>query len=892
MSGDAARPRWRKTKISIGICILVLLALTVPPYISLNAYRRQMTASISRSLGRNVQMQSMHLQLLPTPGIVLDNFTVDADPAFGSEPVLIAPSVVAKLRVSSLWRRPVEVSSISMDHPSVNLVYDAKGQWNFSSILLLAARTPHAPTTQRHHGSTPRFPYIEMSHARVNFKNGLVKLPFSLMNADFGIWQQSANRWRIRLSAEPARTDLNLDLPDAGTLRLDGSIGRTTDLDTLPVQLTISWHKAQLGQASRLLAGQDLGWRGQLNMDGSLRGTLQSLALKWKIHIDNTHRFEFTPLSSPNLNTSCQATFHHASLSVDNILCLLPTRPGHLLLTGSIPNLQQPRPSLQLEVNRLPASFIVQMLGLVRLHAGSLNANGLMNGEFTYGPQPVAQPAPSSTAKAHHRRAELHTRTKADAPAGSTSKGWIGHAEFAALTLHLQGLNHPIVVPHLAVYAGMQPPVPHTRRSRAHRAHSRHHADSVRETASHAHGTGQTPFQLVIAPAQIALGAPTPLTVSGILNGKGFQLQMDGSAAVADLISLHHQLGVFPLHLDRYSGKGLANLNLTVAGPWIAPFSEFTTEPSVTASGAVDLSNVTLHPGFLSGPATISKASLSLTPLEVTWNSAAFNVGTVSGTFSASYPTLCQATVCPARFTLHLPKAGIQQLMAAFTGSDEHGALWADLLAHLDQGHRDWPAASGAVSIGELTAGPVLMHKVLANVTVSGTNLTIASLDSAALGGTLHAQGSVFAGGDSPAWKMTLNGSGIAVPQLAALFHEHWGGGTLNLDSRFTMNGWNASGLAGSANGNFTFTWNHGDLGSAAPWNHFTNWTAHGSIANSALTIAGGILASRTQTKPVTGTIGFDRSLNLTLGAPSAKATISGTLSKPKVTPAATPLAK
>lgn len=886
MSGDAPRPRWRKTKIALAIFVLLLLALLVPPYISLNAYRREMTASISRSLGRNVQIQSMHLQLLPTPGIVLDNFTVDADPAFGAEPTLIAPSVVATLRVSSLWRRPIEVSSISMYRPSVNLVRNAQGQWNFSSILLQAARTPHAPTTQPHPGSTPRFPYIEMSHARINFKQGLVKLPFSLFDADFAIWQQSANRWRVRLHAQPVRTDLDLDLADTGTLRLDGSIGRTTDLDTLPVHLSISWHNAQLGQASRLLAGQDLGWRGQLNMDGSLHGTLRNLALKWKIHLDNTHRIEFPPLSSPSLNATCQATYHNAAFAVDHLLCLLPTPPGHLLLTGSIPDLDHPAPSLQLEVNHLPAPLIVQIFGLVRQNAGTLNANGVMNGEFTYGPQPAPQPASKST--------PLKRRLKSGATAAT---GWIGHAEFATLILHLQDLDHPIVVSHLTVYAGArQPALPSQLRAR--HPHARlpwpaplRRTRPARAVVPSKPTSGLPPFQFAIAPVQVPFGAPTPLTVSGTLDNRGFQLQLDGPAAIADLAALHHQLGTFPLHLDNYTGKGIANLNLTLRGPWIAPFREFATEPSVVASGSATLTGIVLHPSFLSGPATISRADLTLTPLAVTWNSAALTIGAVKGTFSASYPTLCQASVCPVRFTLDLPRARVSQLIAAFTGSDAHGVLWADLLAHLNEGHREWPAANGAVSIGELTAGPLLMHKVLANVTVSGTDLKIASLDADTLGGKLHVQGSLFAGGDSPAWHLALNGSRIAIPQLAALFHEHWAAtGAADLHAKFAMNGWSASDLAGSATGAFTFTWNHGSLGDTPPLNQFTRWTAHGALSSNELTIAGSTLVNRPGVEPtsISGAIGFDRTLDLTLGSRTLAANLTGTLAQPRLTPAAT----
>lgn len=902
MTDEAPRPRWRKTKIAIAIFVLLLLALLVPPFISLNALRHQMTSSISRSLGRQVRIQSMHLQLLPTPGIVLDGFQVDSDPAFGAEPSLIAPSVVATLRISSLWRRPIEVSSISMYRPSVNLVRDAKGQWNFSSILLRAASTPHAPTTQPHAGSTPRFPYIEMSQARVNFKQGLVKLPFSLFDADFAIWQQSADQWRIRLHAQPVRTDLDLDLADAGALRLDGSIGRTTDLDTLPVHLNLSWNDAQLGQASRLISGQDLGWRGQLNMDGTLRGSLQSLELKWKIHVDNTHRIEFTPLTSPDFDASCQATYHNAGLAVDHILCLLPTPPGHLLLTGAIPHLENPKPSLELEVNHLPASFIVQLFGLMRRNTASVQADGVMNGEFTYGPQPIVPAASSSPHK---------TRDPRHKPQASThAQGWLGQAAFKKLTLHFNGLSHPVVIPNLTVYAG-DPPATKTKSA----PKSAPKTTPISTPASiptlriphltHVHlpilpvtpapSSGLPPFELTIGTTQVPFGGPTPLSVSGSLDNNGFRLQIEGDAGIADLAALHHQLGALPLHFGNYAGKGMASLNLNLAGPWIAPFSEFATQPSVTATGAIDLSNVTLHPGFLSGPATISRASLILTPLSVSWNSAAFTIGKVDGTFSASYTTLCQAAACPARFTLDLPKAGVPQILAAFTGSDEHGALWADLLAHLNQGHRNWPAASGAVSIGQLAAGPFQLHKVLANVTIAGTNLKIDSLASSSLGGKLHAQGSIFSGGDSPAWHLSLDGSGIQIPKLAALFHQKWPAtGVATLQAKFTMNGWNPSDLASSATGDFAFTWRHGSLGDTAPFNHFTRWTAHGALSSSQLTIAGSTLRTPHEKTPtsISGAIGFDRTLNLNLASPSLTATLTGTLAHPKFTPSTTPPAK
>jgi uncharacterized protein involved in outer membrane biogenesis len=880
MGAGTSRPFQRKAILIGALLVLLLLALLVPPYISLNGYRRQMISSISQSLGRPVHIDEMHLRLLPTPGIAMSGFEVEEDPAFGSEPALRAASVVATLRVSSLWRRPFEVSSISMDEPSLNLVHNANGRWNIDSILLQAARGVQAPTAQAHHGRAARFPYIELTDGRINVKSGLEKRPFSLFNADLAIWQESPNQWRLRLKAQPVRTDLDLDLSDTGTVRLEGSLGRTTNLDSMPIHLDGSWRDAQLGQVSRLLLGADEGWRGDLGLTTSLRGTLHDLDLQWRVQIANAHRQEFTPVTTQNFDARCQAQYHTDGHSLDHLLCLLPTPPGHLLLTGSIAGLEHPVPSLQLEVNQVPAAFLIQSLGLVRQRAGSIEASGALNGEFTdqpVSPEPAPTPGTSSAA------------VKNPAPqSAATVPGWSGQAAFDKLTLQLDGLDQPIVIPHLAVTLGAQPAVAATTaRHTAHRARTR---KPMTAAAPQALG-----FNL--QPASLNFGGAAPLTVRGRLDRDGFHLQLAGAAGIADLLALHRQLGGLPPALDLLAPQGTAELNLALSGAWLAPLTGMPGAPSTTATGTLQLAKAVVHPGFLTEPATITAATLTLAPDSITgnlgenvsWESAAFTVGALQGHLSATPAGPCLAPApCAAHFTLDLPKADSAQLLAAFTGADAHGVLWQDLLAHLDRGHREWPDATGAIRIGTLTAGPLALRQVLASVTVSGTHLQIGSLDAAALGGKLHAQGTVDASGDAPVWHLALDGQSIAVPQLASLFHEQWGTGSGNLQVRFTAQGWEAAALADSATGVFHWAWNDGSLGSDAPLGQFSRWTASGRVAHQQLSLTSSTLDADPSATPlpVRGTIGFDRQIHLEVGAPAAATSVSGTLAKPASTSA------
>src|SRR5580698_6307060 len=244
--------------------LVILLLVLLPPLISVNRYQKRIANSISDSLGRPVHLDRVSLNLLPLPGFILDNLVADEDPAFGSEPVIRPNSVRATLRISSLWRRRVEFSTISFTDPSVNLVHLADGKWNLESILLHAAHIDAAPTAQRRAGAAPRFPYIEATGARLNLKLNHEKIPLSLTDADFALWLPDPQQWHLRISAHPARTDTNVS--DTGTVQLEGTLGRAASLGQVPISLSGQWRNVPLGAASRVLLGRDAGLRGYMTL--------------------------------------------------------------------------------------------------------------------------------------------------------------------------------------------------------------------------------------------------------------------------------------------------------------------------------------------------------------------------------------------------------------------------------------------------------------------------------------------------------------------------------------------------------------------------------------------------------------------------------------------------
>jgi AsmA protein len=339
------------------IAALLLLVLT-PPLVNVSRFRRRIVASMSESLGRPVHLDRVTLHLLPMPGFTLENLVVSEDPAFGNEPIIRANTVEATLRVSSLWKRKVEFSTVTFVQPSVNLVRNAEGRWNLEGVLVHASRVDTAPTTQAKAGPAPRFPYIEATGGRINIKLGDEKMPFSLTDADFALWLPSPQVWRVRLVGKPARTDENIG--DPGTVRLEGSLERADHMGEVPVDLRASWHDAPLGDASRLLIGDDRDWRGTLHADATLQGLLGQAALKTTITLDDLRRADFVPAQSLDVSVSCASTADVPAATLKKLRCTVPTSGTEPLVLES-PAVDSARPrqaEVTVQAQKLPLEWV------------------------------------------------------------------------------------------------------------------------------------------------------------------------------------------------------------------------------------------------------------------------------------------------------------------------------------------------------------------------------------------------------------------------------------------------------------------------------------------------------------------------------------------------------
>lgn len=498
--------RFRRGIVAAGILVLVLF-LARP---GAQWLKSRIVTSISSAVGRPVDISSVSLRFLPRPGFELDNFVVYDSPEFSAEPMMRAADVTALLRLRSLLRGKLEISQLSLDSPSLNLVRNEAGHWNLENLLQRAAQIPIAPTQKPRGEARPAFPYIEASGGRINFKLGQEKKSFAFTDADFSLWQDSENSWGMRLEATPFRTDFNLT--NTGMLFVRGTWSRSATLQATPLQITAEWESGQLGEATKLIFGTDKGWRGGLDLSVSFTGTPADLALQASATVQDFHRYDNLNGQMVRLTALCDAHYSSQQEVFSGLSCNAPVGEGDIQLTGDIQKITASREyALKAVLHKVPVQSVVAFARSIRQSIPEqLQANGVIDSQISL------------------------LRNGLD-----SGPSWQGSGEVSNFRIYGLG-DVPINLPRIPLAISSSMP---------------------RERNI---GVADGPA-IAIGPINVALGRAKPAVVYGLISRSGYSLQLQGDAQVQSLLRLARAAGI---GTPQTNADGHAKLDLQIAQLW------------------------------------------------------------------------------------------------------------------------------------------------------------------------------------------------------------------------------------------------------------------------------------------------------------------------------------
>ena len=390
---------------------------------------------------------------------------------------------------------------------------------------------------------------------------------------------------------------------------------------------------------------------------------------------------------------------------------------------------------------------------------------------------------------------------------------------------------------------------------------------------------------MLLQPVRLAMGAPVPVTVDGRFTPAGFDLHLGGVASLARLKAFGKTFGLL-------GGAGTAALDLGVRGKWLLPVPD-SEHPVIgsTAEGSITIRNAELTTSYLSQPLRIASAQAILSPTQIEWTNASISYGKLEAQGTLEYPTLCASgTTCAGHFSLVFPTLDLAALQSTLLGTSEGGQLLRQILDRIDRHSVKWPDLSGTVRVGALSTGKLVVHDATGALDISGNSIKIRSLNGHLANGTMHLAGLVDASGDQPEYQLDVQVTNAAPSALGSIFDEHWGSGLANFSAQITMSGFEAQDLVRSATGSLRWDWTKGGLAAeeplpvaAQPFLHFDQWSADAAIAESTIKITHSLLARGQEAIPLSGTISFDREIDMKGGSAEHPFAITGTLQHPEV---------
>lgn len=308
-------------KLGIAVLIIVVLlvaaALIVPHLIDINQYHGQIQAQLEKRLGRKVSLGNMSLSLFP-PSFQVESATISEDPRYSTgRPFAQAEKLAVSVKFWPLLSKEVEVKSLELDRPHIELVRDAQGAWNFASLGQEGKPAPtqqasqpaqkppapkptQAPSTTISTGPASGQPAGQLTLANLFINDGQVAI------TDLQKHQSRAVYDHIDLNVSDYAPDqqfslkLTAHLPGAGkqTVWLEGKGGPVKQADMLntPFAGTLRLDQVSTGAAQKFLNSDSLN-----GIDATVTGDAKVTNVSGKLSSSGTIRLENARIHNVNV---------------------------------------------------------------------------------------------------------------------------------------------------------------------------------------------------------------------------------------------------------------------------------------------------------------------------------------------------------------------------------------------------------------------------------------------------------------------------------------------------------------------------------------------------------------------------------------------------------------
>ena len=400
----------RKIALIVGIFVLFIIVAAVifVATFNINQYHGQIQSAIETQLGRQVSLGNMHLGIFP-PRFEVENVSVADDPRSNAPtPFVQAQRLDVSVKFLPLLHKEVEVDSLILQRPSVDLIKNKQGVWNFASLGKPQPGSPQAapnagkqmPASNpqpRAATGEPQSGSQQFTLGKLEIQDGQVSVTDLQTSLSPSVYDHIDVTLENFAPSQPFTIDAAAHLPGHGgqEVRLKGKGGPVVQNDpaATPFQGTLNLKQVGIAGLSKFLnspalAGTDGTLSGQTDIN-SQSGTLSAKG-QMKVEKAKVHGIELGYPIAADYDVSDNVT--NNLLTIRNCNIKLGSTP--LLISGT--------------VNSKPTPVLIDL---------NLKANNVSMTELAKLAAATGTALPPGTTVTGNVNADINARGSADKPA-------------------------------------------------------------------------------------------------------------------------------------------------------------------------------------------------------------------------------------------------------------------------------------------------------------------------------------------------------------------------------------------------------------------------------------------------------------------------------------------
>lgn len=213
------------------VLLMIFIVTLVPVFVNADTFRPTVESQLSSALGREVTMGRLTLSIM-AGNLVADEIAIADDPAYSSVPFIQAKRLDVGVKILPLvFHHQVQITRLNIDTPSIQLIQNGNGKWNFSTIGGASAAPGQAQPSS--------MPDLTVDELKITDGSATVSsIPMTQKPFEYSAVNLTVKNFSF-LKSFPF--DLSAKLPGDGSLKLTGDAGPISQKDTSqsPFQATL-----------------------------------------------------------------------------------------------------------------------------------------------------------------------------------------------------------------------------------------------------------------------------------------------------------------------------------------------------------------------------------------------------------------------------------------------------------------------------------------------------------------------------------------------------------------------------------------------------------------------------------------------------------------------------